>query len=143
MNKEIVEQIQEQFDKMPRQINLYIINNFGSDCKYIQENTLKKLVRFHVITTDRWKKAEKKYKVNCIFALPNNIFNKIEKQNNESFIEVWNDVLDFLWYERLHYSSDHKNKCSNLYLLIRTHLIQDYGYFDTIDTNQLFRVNNE
>lgn len=143
MNKEIIKQIEAQFDEMPRKINLYIINNFGSDQEFIKENTLKKLVNFHITTTNRWIKAEKKYDVSSVYALPNNIFKKIENENKNSFIEVWNSVLDFLWYEKGHYCSNHANRCNNLYLHIRTHLIQDYGYFDTIDTNKLFRVNNE
>lgn len=142
MSKDIVKQIQVQFDELPRQINLYIINNFSSDQEFIKENTLKKLVNFHITTTNRWIKAEKKYNVSSVYALPNNIFKKIENENKNSFIEVWNSVLDFLWYERYHFHSEHKNACMNLYLLIRGHLIQDYGYFDTIDTNKLFRVTN-
>lgn len=141
MNKEI-ERILEQFDEMPRLINLFIINNFGSDRRYIQKNTLLKLAKFHVTTTDRWKEAEKKHNVSCLYALPKNVFDEIENQNKYLFIEVWNNVLQFLWIGRTQFV-DKINECDKLYLMIRTHLIQDYGYFDSIDTNKLFRVNDE
>ena len=70
MSKDIIEEIQEQFNYFPHKINMYIINNFNDDRKNMQHNVLKVLVNFHVKTHNRWIEAEKKYKATSIYELP-------------------------------------------------------------------------
>lgn len=136
MNKEILKQIQDQFDFVPIKIQEYIRKELPDEFyEYINSNIQKPLANFSVISYKRWEKANKKYKVNCLYALPKNIFDQIEKQNQEDFIEVWNKVLKFIWNE----ISDN-SKRNYLFLLVRTHLTEDYGYFYSIDINRLFKV---
>ncbi len=141
MSKDIVKQIEAQFDEMPRKILSYIMDHFG---QYVKDNVFKPLGQFSIRTHERWIKAEKKHNVTCLYALPNKVFNKIEKDNKEDFINTWNQVLKFIWNDiHPHGSCQTNEKYNHLYLMVRGHLILDYGYFDTIDTNKLFRVNNE
>lgn len=135
MSEEIIKQIQKQFDELPIQINSYISDHFYDTYEYVMDNVFHPLKNFSCIIHDRWEQAEKEHDVTCLYALPKKVFNKIEKENQQDFINVWNKVLEFIW------NDIHDSKKSNyLYLLVRTHLVQDYGYFDTIDVNKLFRV---
>ena len=140
MSKEIIKQIEAQFDEMPRKILLYIMNHFD---QYVKDNVFNPLGQFSIRTHERWTKAEKKYNVTCLYALPDKHFNKIEKENKQDFINTWNQVLKFIWNDIHPHGSNKTNKIYNhLYLMVRKHLILDYGYFDAIDTNKLFRVND-
>lgn len=129
--KIIKEKILEQFDFLPRMINQYVMINYPSFNKDI--TSLLTLFRFE--THERWENAEKQYNVKGLYDLPEEVFNKIEKQNQKAFIEVWNKVLKLIWKEIPDY-----RKRNKLFLMVRTHLIQDYGYFDSVDKNKLFRV---
>ncbi len=140
MNKEIVKQIQEQFDKMPKKIISYIMDYFG---QYVKDNVFKPLTKFSIGTSERWIKAERN-NVNSVYALPDKIFNRIQKENEQDFINTWNRVLKFIWNDlHPHQSNQTNKKYNHLYLMVRGHLILDYGYFDAVDTNKLFRVNDE
>ncbi len=139
MSKEIVEKIQAQFDVLPKKICLYIQENF-EDNQYVHDHVFKPLSKFSIITNERWKNEEEKYNVTCLYALPRKVFKKIEKQNQEDFIDVWNQVLEFIWNRRIPGNARGNFYDNHLYLLVRTHLITDYGYFDTVNTNKLFRV---
>ncbi|KKM26526.1 hypothetical protein LCGC14_1583850 [marine sediment metagenome] len=138
MTKELLKQIQAQFDRLPKQIEKYIRVEFHDFYDYIHRAITTPLANFSNQSQKRWQDAEKKYNVKPIYALPTKIFNKIEKQNTEDFIKVWNQVLKFIWNN----TTDFKKR-NKLFLLVRTHLISDYGYFDIVDTNKLYKVNNE
>ena len=143
MSKEIVEQIQEQFDVLPHKICLYIMNHFPDQHKYIMNNVFKVLGKFSIGTQERWIKAEKKHKATSLYELPNDIFLKIQKENEEDFINTWNQGLEFIWNENPHTSPQNNYYYNHLYLLVITHLIDDYGYFNIVDSNRLFRANND
>ncbi len=140
MSKKIVEQIEAQFDEMPRKILSYIMDHFG---QHVKDDVFNPLGQFSIRTRERWIKAEKEHKVKCIYALPDKLFNKIEKENEQDFINTWNQVLKFIWNDlHPHHSAQTNEKYNHLYLMVRGHLILDYGYFDAVDANKLFRVND-
>ena len=135
--------IEEQFSIIPIKISEFINDNNVCDCNrrnYGYKNIQLPLAKFHCVTHDRWTKDEKAHNVDCLYGLPKEIFNKIEKENIEDFIEVWNKVLKFIWNE---WFDDYSKNRQKLFLMVRSHLTVDYGYFNLIDTNKLFRVINE
>jgi len=144
MSDNIVEKIEAQFNVLPEKIYKSIYENFHSSEQYMMDNVFHPLKKFYCETHNRWQKAEKKHNVTCLYALPDDIFKTIEEQNKDDFVEVWNKVLKFIWNDHSHNNAIDSQNYNHLYLLVRTHLIEDYGYWKTINVNRLFRViNNE
>lgn len=142
MSEKIVETIMKQFDVLPKKIMDFISDNYSADIykrRYFLKGIITPLTTLSVDTHDRWEVAEKDYNVNCLYGLPKDVFKKIEKQNTEVFVTTWNNVLEFIT------NADYISRSGQNYLLllVRTHLITDYGYFNIVDTNRLFGVNND
>lgn len=125
INKLINEKIENQVDVSLRNILTYINNNFKSK-KEIYDSVFKSLGEFSIRNHEK----------------QNNFFSKIQKKNKEEFINTWNKVLEFIWNNHSHSNCPDSLYHNHLYLLVRTHLMDDYGYFNVVDTNKLFRVNN-
>lgn len=126
INELINEKIENQVDVSLKNILTYINDNFKSE-KEIYDSVFKSLGEFSIRNHEK----------------QNNFFSKIQKKNKEEFINTWNKVLEFIWNNHAYSNCSDSLHHNYLYLLVRTHLIDDYSYFNTVDTNKLFRVNKE
>lgn len=141
-DKIFLEMVHNSLDAKPKLI-FASINAFSNPLRTeLKNNIWENMADFDNKTHNKWEDAEKENNVSCLYGLPKHVFKKIQKENEDIFCQYWNIIMKYLWKKIQEENSYARNDLNKLYLLVRTCLIVDYGYFDVVNAKRLFRVEN-